>query len=63
LVERIAASPEFISDYQTSDAQGRPIQNLLLEEFLFTYWIDHGPQEIQVTEIMRVQVTRIIRNT
>ena len=54
LVERIAASPEFISDYQTSDAQGRPIQNLLLEEFLFTYWIDYGPKEIQITEIMKV---------
>jgi len=33
LVERIAASPDLIGDYQTSDAQGRRIEILLLEEF------------------------------
>ena len=54
LVERIAASLEFISDYQTPDAQGRPIENLLLEEFLFAYWIDHASKEIQITEIFKV---------
>lgn len=54
LVERIAASPEFISDYRTTDAKGRPIDNLLLEEFLFTYWIDHASKEVQITEILKV---------
>lgn len=42
LAERIAASPVLISDYQTMDAKSRPIENLLLEEFLFTYRIDHA---------------------
>lgn len=54
LVERIAMSPEFISDYQTTDAQGRPIDNLLLEDFFFTYWIDHASKEVQITEILKV---------
>ena len=54
LAERIVASPEFISDYQTTDAKGRPIENLLLEEFLFTYWIDHASKEVQITEILKV---------
>ena len=54
LAERIAASPEQISDYQTTDVKGRPIENLLLEEFLFTYWIDHASREVQITEILKV---------
>ncbi len=54
LVERIAAFPGFISDYQTMDTQGRSIDNLLLEEFLFTYWVDHASMEVQVTEILKV---------
>lgn len=54
LVERIAVSPELISDYQTKDAKGRPIENLLLEEFFFSYWIDHASKEIQITEILKV---------
>lgn len=54
LVELITASPERISDYQTTDAIGRPIENLLLEEFLFTYWIDHAAKEVQITEILKV---------
>jgi len=48
LSERIAASPELISDYQTTDVKGRPIDNLLLEEFLFTYWIDHASKEVRL---------------
>lgn len=54
LAERIVASPELIGDYQTTDAKGRSIDNLLLEEFLFTYWIDHASKEVQITEILKV---------
>lgn len=54
LVELITASPERISDYQTTDAIGRPIENLLLEEFLFTYWIDLAAKEVQITETLKV---------
>ena len=54
LAERIAASPELVGDFQTTDAKGRPIDNLLLEEFLFTYWIDHASKEVQITEILKV---------
>ena len=54
LIDRIRASPEQIGDYQTTDAKGRPIEHLLLEEFLFTYWIDHASKEVQITEILGV---------
>lgn len=54
LAERIAASPELIGDYQVVDAKGRSIDNLLLEEFLFTYWVDHASKEVQITEILKV---------
>ncbi len=54
LAERIAGSPELISDYQTTDAKGRPIENLLLEEFLYTFWIDHASREVQIVDILKV---------
>ncbi len=54
LVERIAAPPGLVSDYQTTESKDRPIENLLMEEFLFTYWIDQPSKEVQVTDILEV---------
>jgi len=54
LADQIARHPSQIGDYQTSDANGRVIENLLLEGYLFTYWIDHGSREVRITEILSV---------
>ena len=54
LAEGISAAPQSIGDYQTTDASGRTIENLLIDEFLFTYRIDHAAREVQITEILRV---------
>jgi len=35
------------------DANGRSIDNLLLEGFLFAYWVDHAAKEVNVLEILR----------
>ena len=42
LADRIAAQPFQISDYQLSDESGRLIENILIDEFLFSYWLDHA---------------------
>jgi hypothetical protein len=52
--DRIAEQPFRIGDYQTSDAAGRAVENLLLEQFLFTYWVDHAAREVRITEIVKV---------
>ena len=52
--DRIAEQPFRIGDYQTSDAAGHTVENLLLDQFLFTYWIDHATREVRIAEIVKV---------
>lgn len=52
--DRIAEQPFRIGDYQTSDATGRAVENILLEQFLFTYWVDHATREVRIAEITKV---------
>ena len=54
LADQIARHPFFIGDYQTLDATGRAVDSLLLEGFLFSFWVDHASREVRVTEIIRV---------
>lgn len=54
IADRIAAGPEKISDVTLHDDNGRPIESVLIEEFLFSYWIDHPVKEVRITEITRV---------
>ncbi len=54
LADQIALHPFQISDYQTSDAVGHAVDNLLLDDYLFTYWVDHAAKEVRITEITRV---------
>jgi hypothetical protein len=54
LADQIARQPFAIGDYQTLDATGRSIDNVLLENYLFTYWVDHASREVRIAEISRV---------
>ena len=54
LADQIAAHPFKIGDYQTADATGRVVENLLIESFLFSYWVDHAACEVRISEIIRV---------
>jgi len=51
IADRIAFAPERISDISQPDAEGRLIESVLIDEFLFTYWVDHAAREVQITEI------------
>lgn len=54
LADQIARHPFQISDYQTVDDAGRMTDNLLVDGFLFTYWVDHASCEVRVSEILAV---------
>ena len=54
LADQLAKQPFEIGDYQTSDAVGRTIENLLLKGYLFSFWVDHASREVRITEIIRV---------
>lgn len=52
--DQIARQPFQIGDYQTTDSAGRTIENLLLGDYLFSFWVDHSSCEVRVSEIVRV---------
>lgn len=54
LADRIARQPFQIGDYRSVDAAGRPIENLRLDGYLFSYWIDHASCEVRISEIVRL---------
>lgn len=54
LADQISQQPFEISDYQTRDATGRDIENLRLEGYLFSYWVDHASREVRMSEIVRI---------
>ncbi len=33
------------------DADGRALEHLLIEDFVFTYWIDHAAREVRIIDI------------
>lgn len=51
LAEQLSQTPHLSGYFQSEDAKGRRIENSLLDEFHFTYWIDHAVKEVRVTEI------------
>jgi len=45
LADQIARQPFQIGDYQAVDATGRIVENLRLEGYLFSFWVDHASRE------------------
>ena len=47
----LARYPFLESDYRLIDADGRPIEHLLIEGAVFSYWVDHSLKLVLITEI------------
>lgn len=54
LAFQLAAYPYQIGDYPTEDENGRPIQNILIGEWHFSYWADHSVKELRIVDIIEV---------
>ena len=50
----LAGNPFGEGDYVTKDQAGRTLQNLLIEDWVVTYWADHAVKELRITEIVQV---------
>jgi hypothetical protein len=48
---RLAVQPFIASDYSLRDESGRDIGHLLVEDFVFAYWVDHAAKEVRIVEI------------
>ena len=54
LADQLARYPFRVGDYRMDDASGRTTENLLIDGFLFTYWVDHAAREVRMVEIVKV---------
>ena len=50
----LADSPHRTGDYTTEDQDGRTLQNLLIDDWVITFWADHAVKELRVTELVQV---------
>jgi len=51
LAQTLAANPFVRSDYAVVDESGREQEHLLIEGFVYTYWLDHAVRELRITDI------------
>jgi hypothetical protein len=54
LADQLAKQPFEIGDFRVEDAVGHAVENLLIDGYLFTYWVDHAVREVRITEIVKV---------
>jgi len=54
LADQIARHPFRPGHHQNLDTAGRTVENLLLQEYLLSYWPDHASREIRISEIIKV---------
>jgi mRNA-degrading endonuclease RelE of RelBE toxin-antitoxin system len=51
LARQLAADPFLRSDYALPDEQGREIEHLLIEDYVFAYWLDHAVGELRIVDL------------
>jgi mRNA-degrading endonuclease RelE of RelBE toxin-antitoxin system len=51
LVGQLASRPHVRSDYSLPDESGRVIEHLMIEDYVFAYWLDHAEREVRITDI------------
>jgi hypothetical protein len=51
LIFQLSDHPLQLGDYATREENGREIQHLLLGDWHFSFWPDHGARELRFTEI------------
>lgn len=54
LADQLAKNPFRLADYSLMDGGGRTVDNAVMGEFLFTFWVDHAAKEVRITEIIKL---------
>jgi len=54
LADQLARNPFRLGDYAINDGTGRMVDNLVIGEFLFSFWVDHAAKEVRITEIIKL---------
>jgi hypothetical protein len=53
-LQRLAKFPFVRSDYTVSDQDGRPLEFILVGDFVFGYFLDHAVSEFRVVDLSEV---------
>lgn len=51
----LAADPFLVPDFRSVDTSGREISHLMVDGFIFDYWVDHAAKRVVITEIDNVE--------
>ncbi len=51
LSKQLAAQPHVRTDYSLPDESGRPIEHFMIDDYVFSYWLDHAVLEIRIVDI------------
>ena len=51
MLRQLAAHPHVRGDYSLRDESGREIEHLMIEDYVFAYWLDHAEREIRIADI------------
>ena len=47
----LAADPFLVPDFRSGDSTGREISHLLVDGFIFDFWVDHAARQVMITDI------------
>ena len=51
----LAADPFVVPDFRSTDAAGREISHLMIDGFIFDFWVDHAVKQVVITAIDYVE--------
>jgi hypothetical protein len=51
----LAADPFLVPDFRSRDASGREISHLMVDGFIFDFWVDHAVRQVIITEVDNVE--------
>ena len=51
----LARHPFLESDYRLVDSDGQTVEHLLVDDVVFSYWVDHSVRLVMITEIEDAQ--------
>jgi hypothetical protein len=54
-VHELAADPFLVPDFRSMDHSGREISHLMIDGFIFDFWVDHAVKQVIITAIDYVE--------
>jgi len=51
LLLQLAEEPYQLGDFESSDATGRRLENIILDDWRVTYWADHAARELRIMDV------------